>query len=65
MANKQKTHKGARKRFKLSASGKVKFKRSFAGHLMSSKSGNHKRQLRRPSFLHQADERKIAIALGA
>ncbi len=51
---KNKTHKGVAKRFKLTAKGKVKFKKSFAGHLMSGKSGNRKRHLRKPAFLSGA-----------
>ena len=62
---KMKTHKGLQKRFKVSARGKVKFKKSFSGHLMSGKSGNRKRGLRKPSFLSGKVARKIRRALGA
>lgn len=64
MSVKMKTHKGARKRFKVSASGKVKFKRSFAGHLLSGKTGRQRRQMRRPTFLTPTDAKKIARAIG-
>ena len=43
---KQKTHKGLRKRVKVTARGKVSRKKSFSGHLMSHKSGNRCRKLR-------------------
>ncbi len=59
MGNKMKSHKGARKRFKITASGKVRYRRSFAGHLMSGKSGDRKRKLRRPSYLFPADAKKV------
>ncbi len=62
---KMKTHKGLKKRVKITARGKVRFKKSFAGHLMSGKSSNRKRALRKPSFLSGKNARKIKIAIGA
>lgn len=43
---KQKTHKGMRKRFKVTASGKIKHKSAYRGHILSSKSAKRKRNLR-------------------
>ena len=43
---KQKTHKGIKKRFKLTASGKGKHRKAFRGHKLSHKSAKRKRQLR-------------------
>lgn len=43
---KMKTHKGSRKRFKISASGKLKRAQAGKKHLNSPKSGKRKRQLR-------------------
>lgn len=48
---KLKPHKGLRKRVKVSAGGKVRFKRSFAGHLLSGKSGRRKQRLRRVGLM--------------
>ncbi len=48
---KMKTHKGSAKRMRVTASGKIKYKKSNAGHLMSGKSGNRKRKLRQPGIL--------------
>jgi large subunit ribosomal protein L35 len=42
-----KTHKGLAKRFKVTASGKVKHRNANRGHLMGKKSGNRKRRLRK------------------
>ena len=42
---KQKTHKGLSKRVKVTASGKIKHKRSGAGHLMSKKSSKHRKSV--------------------
>lgn len=64
MSAKQKSHKGASKRFKVTAKGKVKHKRCFAGHLMSGKSGHRRRRLRRPGFLHDTVAAKVRGVLG-
>jgi len=42
---KQKAHKGLRKRVKVTANGKVKFKRSCGGHLMRSKNAKRRRRI--------------------
>jgi large subunit ribosomal protein L35 len=42
---KQKTHKGLAKRVKVTASGKVKYRKSFGGHLMSGKTAKRRRQI--------------------
>jgi large subunit ribosomal protein L35 len=44
---KMKTHKGARKRFRVSATGKLLRKQAGKRHLNSHKTGNRKRNLRR------------------
>ncbi|MCY2967785.1 MAG: 50S ribosomal protein L35 [Planctomycetota bacterium] len=48
---KQKTHKGMKKRYKLTANGKVKHRKSSRGHLMSSKSSSRKRHLRQDGIV--------------
>jgi len=48
---KMKTHKGAKKRFKVSANGKVSHKKCGSSHLMSHKSGKQVRNLRRKQIL--------------
>ena len=62
---KQKTHKGLAKRVKVSARGKIIRRRSCAGHLMSGKSGNRCRYLRKTTGMSSAMNRKTLIALGA
>jgi large subunit ribosomal protein L35 len=42
---KQKTHKGLSKRMKLTGTGKVKRKRSFGSHLMSTKNAKRRRRI--------------------
>jgi large subunit ribosomal protein L35 len=53
---KLKTHKGMKKRFKISANGKVRHKRCGSSHLMSHKSGKQVRRLRKKSTLTVAAE---------
>ena len=42
---KQKTHKGLKKRVKLTGTGKVKRRRSFGSHLMSTKNAKRRRRI--------------------
>ncbi len=61
---KLKTHKGMKKRFKISANGKVSHKRCGSSHLMSHKSGKQVRRLRKKSILTVAAEsRRIRNAM--
>ncbi|MFQ5495211.1 MAG: 50S ribosomal protein L35 [Phycisphaerae bacterium] len=60
---KMKTHKGVLKRVRVTAKGKVKHKRSNAGHLMSSKNGNRCRGLRRPATFAKAFRARLKEAL--
>jgi large subunit ribosomal protein L35 len=43
---KMKTHKGAKKRFRVTASGKLKRRQAGKKHLLSHKTGKRKRHLR-------------------
>ena len=62
---KQKTHKGMKKRVRITASGKFKFRQVGRGHLLSHKSGNRKRKLRRPGVLAKAESKKTTrLVLG-
>lgn len=56
---KKKTKKAAAKRFKLTANGKLKYTRAGRGHLLTSKSRNRKRMLRKAGVLGPADESRI------
>ncbi|MCH7808117.1 MAG: 50S ribosomal protein L35 [Planctomycetes bacterium] len=62
---KMKTHKGSKKRMKLSASGKVRYKRSCAGHLMSGKNGGRCRAMRKKSALSGKTAKRARIVLGS
>ena len=61
---KMKTHKGIKKRFKVSATGKVSHKRCGSSHLNSHKSGKKIRRLRKKSILKvSADAHRIRRAV--
>jgi large subunit ribosomal protein L35 len=61
---KQKTHKGLKKRVKVTALGKVKYKHSCGGHLMSGKNAKRRRRIAGSSFLDGSVTTKIKAALG-
>jgi large subunit ribosomal protein L35 len=61
---KLKTHKGIKKRFKVSANGKVSHKRCGSSHLMSHKNGKQVRRLRKKSVLKvEAEAHRVRRAL--
>ena len=60
---KQKTHKGLRKRVKVTASGKVKRKRAGAGHLMSVKNAKHRRRVGGSAMMTSATAKTAKVAL--
>ena len=55
---KMKSHKGARKRFKVTASGEVKRGRAFKSHILTKKTPKRKRRLRRSSLIATRGEVK-------
>ena len=56
---KMKSHRGAKKRFKLTASGKVKHKRAYMRHLQANKNTNQKRALGKANYLKKGDAKHI------
>ncbi|MBV9610459.1 MAG: 50S ribosomal protein L35 [Acidobacteria bacterium] len=56
---KLKTHKGAAKRFKKTASGKVKRGHAFQRHILTSKDTKRKRHLDMPGMVDKADLPKV------
>ena len=54
---KMKTHSGAKKRFSLTGTGKVKFKRAKMRHILTKKSTKWKRKQRKGGILCDADAR--------
>ena len=62
---KMKTHSGAKKRFKLTAKGKVKARHAFTSHILEKKSPKHKRHLGKPFVVSDHDAPRVKTLLGA
>lgn len=62
---KQKTHRGAKKRFKVTASGKVFRSNSLRNHILTHKTTKRKRQLRRSSQVKGKFARRVRELLGS
>jgi large subunit ribosomal protein L35 len=62
---KNKTHSGAKKRFRVTGGGKVMRERSFKRHLLEGKSSTRKRRLSVDVEMSPADLKKAKRLLGA
>jgi large subunit ribosomal protein L35 len=62
---KMKTHSGAKKRFKLTATGKVRGRHAFTSHILEKKSPKRKRRLGRPAEISKHDSARVKVLLGA
>jgi len=62
---KQKTKSAARKRFKVTGTGKVKRFKAFKSHILTKKHPKRKRRLRQGTTLTKADEGRIKRLLEA
>jgi large subunit ribosomal protein L35 len=60
---KMKTHKGTKKRFRLTASGKVKHRRAGTSHLATRKTHKQKRNLRGTGVVSEVWGKSLHIAL--
>ncbi|NOR27966.1 MAG: 50S ribosomal protein L35 [Lutibacter sp.] len=56
---KMKTKSSAKKRFKLTASGKIKRKHAFKSHILTKKSKKRKLKLTHDGLVHKADRANI------
>ena len=61
---KNKTHKGAKKRMKLTATGKLMHRRAFGSHLLTKKSSNRKRKIRKALVVQNPDTSRLKGLLG-
>ncbi len=60
---KMKSNRGASKSFKKTASGRFKRKKAYKSHILTSKSTKRKRQLRKPTMVSDAEEKRLQIML--
>lgn len=56
---KLKTHRGAAKRFRKTAGGKIKRSRAFKSHILTKKTSKRKRHLDQSALISDADSRRI------
>ena len=56
---KMKTHSGAKKRFKVTAGGKVRARHAFTSHILEKKPPKHKRALGAPAILSADDTPRV------
>lgn len=60
---KMRTNSAAKKRFKKTASGRIKTSKAFRRHLMTSKTTKRKRNLRKPGYIAMVDHARVAKLL--
>ena len=56
---KMKTHKGAKKRFSVTASGKVRRLKANKSHILTKKDAKRKRHLRRATYIKTNGETRV------
>jgi large subunit ribosomal protein L35 len=61
---KMKTHSGAKKRFRKTASGKLRGRHSFSTHILEKKAPKRKRQHRSPAWISDHDRDTVRKLLG-
>jgi large subunit ribosomal protein L35 len=61
---KMKSHKGARKRFRKTASGRIKRSGSMHRHNLTRKNAKRKRHLRSAKMVAKVDTPRLSIMLG-
>lgn len=54
-----KTNRAAAKRFKFTAKGKVKHRKAFRSHILSTKGPKRKRQLRKADYVDSTNEKQV------
>ena len=60
---KMKSNSGAKKRFRLTAKGRVKHKHAFLRHILTSKRRKNKRKLRHAGYIDKTQEHQFKAML--
>ena len=60
---KMKTKRGAAKRFKKTASGKIKHHHNYHTHILTKKSPKRKRNLRKATLVCAADHKRVSLMI--
>lgn len=58
-----KTHSGAKKRFKVTKSGKIKRDKANRSHILTKKSTKRKRNLRKTDYVDVSNEKTIRLLI--
>jgi large subunit ribosomal protein L35 len=58
---KLKTKSGAKKRFKMTGTGKIKRKSAYKNHILTKKETKQKRRLSKKSVVNKADEKNVKL----
>jgi large subunit ribosomal protein L35 len=61
---KMKSHSGAKKRFKKTATGKLKARHAFSSHILEKKTPKRKRGFRKDVSVAKADQKTVTQLLG-
>jgi large subunit ribosomal protein L35 len=61
---KMKTHSGAKKRFRVTATGKLRGRSAFTTHILEKKSAKRKRRQARPATISPHDRARVRVLLG-
>lgn len=62
---KMKTNSGAKKRFSLTGTGKIKRKHAYKSHILTKKSTKRKRNLTHTTVMSKADSKRVVRMLTA
>ncbi len=60
---KMKTHTGAKKRVRVTGTGKLKRSKAFSSHILTKKTTKRKRGLRRATLVSESDMKRIKTLL--
>ena len=61
---KMKTHSGAKKRFRKTATGKLRGRHAYSTHILEKKPPKRKRRFARPVEISGADAKRVRTLLG-
>ena len=61
---KMKTHSGAKKRFRKTATGKLRGRRAYSSHILEKKSPKRKRRMAKPVDIAPSDVKKVKKLVG-
>jgi large subunit ribosomal protein L35 len=61
---KMKTNRAAKKRFKKTASGKIKRRKAYKSHILTKKNRDRKRRLRKGAYVDATDAARIGKLIG-